>query len=65
MAITENIKTTIERINKEGNCNAALEPSNPWLTSYIYFHLLDKLIHLTVLKVKEGRLGFREYKTLI
>lgn len=63
MAITENIKTTIERINKEENCKAALEPSNLWLTSYIYFNLLVKLINPPVLKVKEGWLGYREHRT--
>lgn len=35
--ITQDIGPTIERINKEENFNAVLEPSNLWLTSCIYF----------------------------
>lgn len=37
--ITQNIGTTIERSNREGNFNTGLEPSNLWLTRCIYFTL--------------------------
>ena len=41
MGITQNVGTATERINKEGNFNTVLEPSNLWLTSCIYFALLS------------------------
>lgn len=58
-SITQNTRTIIERINKDGGSNTVLEPSDQWLTSCIYFALLLNELISQFFKVGEGQLSFR------